>query len=55
MILFQEKKIFAHFAPIEIEVHKVSELGGKASITRSDKKIIKSAKAVVKRQFSLLS
>ena len=42
-------------ALIEIEVHKFSELGGKASITRSDKKMNKSAKAVVKRQFSLLS
>ena len=55
MILFQEKKIFAHFAPIEIEVHKVSELGGKASITRSDKESIRYAQAGVKRQFSRLS
>ena len=54
MISFQEKKIFAHFAPIKIEVHKVSELGGKASITRSDKESIKYAQAVVKRQFSRL-
>ena len=42
-------------AAIEIEVHKFSELGDKASITRSDKEIIKSAQAVVKRQFSRLS
>ena len=54
-LYFYKKKMFAHFALIEIKVHKFSELEGKASISRSDKKIIKSAKAVVKRQFSVLS